>query len=217
MVIRVREIPPESITKPREELEVSWKPRTMIGKLVREGKIQTIHDLFYYTNRIPEPEVVDWLVGNNLYGYILNIIVTSRMTDSGRKFSFRSVVVIGNRDGLIGVGKGGSPELRFSIQEAITDAKKNLIPIMRGCGSWECRCDMPHSVPFRVYGESGSVRVFLIPAPRGTGLVAGEAAKRVLELAGIQDVWTKTYGRTRTAINFVYATYDALRKLYRML
>ena len=216
MVIRVREIPPESIIRPKEELELEWKPRTLIGKLVKSGKINTIYDVFYYTNRIPEPEIVDWLV-DKLYGYVLNIIITSRMTDSGRKFSFRSTVVIGNKDGLIGVGKGSSPELRFSIQEAITNAKKNLIPIMRGCGSWECRCDKPHSVPFKVMGESGSVRIYLIPAPRGTGLVAGEGAKRVLELAGIQDVWTKTLGRTRTAINFVYATYDALRKLYKML
>mgnify|MGYP003884661645 CR=1 FL=1 len=109
------------------------------------------------------------------------------------------------------------PDDYSSIQEAINRAKKNIIPVIRGCGSWECRCDMPHSVPFKIYGESGSVRVFLIPAPRGTGLVAGEGAKRVLELAGIQDVYTKTLGRTRTAINFIYATYDALRRLYRML
>jgi len=216
LVIRVREIPSESILIPPGELEITWKPRTYVGKLVKEGRITTLRDVFYYTHRIPEPEIVDWL-GERLYGYILNIIITQRMTDSGRKMSFRTVVVIGNRDGLIGVGKGGNPELRFSIQDAINDAKKNLIPIMRGCGSWECRCDMPHSVPFKVYGESGSVRIYLIPAPRGTGLVAGEGAKRVLELAGMQDVYTKTLGRTRTAINFVYATYDALRKLYRML
>ena len=216
MVIRVREIPSESITTPLGELELTWTPRTYVGKLVREGKISSLREVFYYTHTIPEPEIVDWL-GEKLYGYILNIIMTQRMTDSGRKMSFRTTVVIGNRDGLIGVGKGGHPELRFSIQEAINNAKKNLIPVMRGCGSWECRCNIPHSVPFKVYGESGSVRVYLIPAPRGTGLVAGEAAKRVLELAGIQDVYTKTLGRTRTAINFVYATYDALRRLYRML
>ncbi|MEX0569571.1 MAG: 30S ribosomal protein S5 [Candidatus Njordarchaeota archaeon] len=216
MVIRVREIPSESILTPPGELEVTWKPRTYIGKLVKEGQITSIHEVFYYTHKIPEPEIVDWLI-DRLYGYILNIIITQRMTDSGRKFGFRTVVVIGNKDGLIGVGKGGSPELRFSIQEAINKAKKSIIPIVRGCGSWECRCDLPHSVPYRVYGESGSVRVYLIPAPRGTGLVAGEAAKRVLELAGVQDVYTKTLGRTRSAINFIYATYDALRKLYKML
>ncbi len=216
MVIRVRKIPPESILIPPAELEMTWTPRTHIGRLVKEGKITSLREVFYYTHKIPEPEIVDWL-GVEFYGYILNIIITSRMTDSGRKMSFRTVVVIGNKDGLIGVGKGGHRELRFSIQEAINDAKKNIIPVMRGCGSWECRCDIPHSVPFKVYGESGSVRVYLIPAPRGTGLVAGEAAKRVLELAGIQDVYTKTLGRTRTAINFIYATYDALKKLYNML
>ncbi|MCR8432864.1 MAG: 30S ribosomal protein S5 [Crenarchaeota archaeon] len=217
MVIKVREVPPESIVRPREELEEFWKPRTTIGKLVKEGKIGTIQELLYYTSSIPEPEIVDWFVGDKIYGYILNVIVTARMTDSGRRFSFRTVAVIGNKDGLVGVGKGGNPEMRFSIQEAITNAKKNLIPIMRGCGSWECRCNMPHSVPFKIVGECGSVRIHLLPAPRGTGLVAGEAAKRVLELAGVQDCWTKSFGRTRTAISFVYATYDALRKLYRLL
>jgi len=104
--------------------------------------------------------------------------------------------------------------VRQAIEKAIIDAKLNIIPVRRGCGSWECLCNTPHSVPFKVKGKCGSVEIILIPAPKGVGLVAGETAKTVLRLAGIKDVWTRTRGETRTTINFAKATYYALKKTY---
>jgi small subunit ribosomal protein S5 len=82
--------------------------------------------------------------------------------------------------------------------------------VNRGCGSWECGCGQAHTVPYQVVGESGSVRVVLIPAPRGLGIAAGETSKKVMDMAGIKDVWTRTAGSTRTTINFAKATYNAL-------
>lgn len=125
-------------------------------------------------------------------------------------------MAVGNADGYIGLGSGKAKQMRNAIDKAIIDAKLNLIPIKRGCGSWECRCEQPHSVPFKVVGRAGSVEVTLLPAPRGTGLVAGDVGKIVLKLAGIKDVWTRTKGETRTAANFAKAVYEALKQTYKM-
>jgi len=125
------------------------------------------------------------------------------------------LVVVGDEDGHIGVGIGKAKQIRVAIEKAIMNAKLNIIPVRRGCGSWECSCNEPHSVPIKVSGKSGSVEVILIPAPKGVGLVAGEVAKVVLRMAGIKDVWTRTIGETRTTLNFVKATYEALKNTYK--
>jgi len=88
----------------------------------------------------------------------------------------------------------------------------NVIEIARGCGSWECRCGRPHSIPFDVTGHSSSVYVTLKPAPRGLGLAAAGVPKIILRLAGIEDVWAQSRGQTRTTLNFALATFDALRQ-----
>ena len=90
----------------------------------------------------------------------------------------------------------------------------NIIKIKRGCGSWECGCGTEHSIPFKTRGSSGSVRVELMPAPKGVGLVATEEAKKIFRLAGIKDIWMKSRGHTSNRINFIYAIFDALKKLY---
>jgi small subunit ribosomal protein S5 len=86
-----------------------------------------------------------------------------------------------------------------------------VIKVKRGCGSWECGCDIAHSIPMKVEGTAGSVRVTLKPAPQGIGLVTGEISRKVLELAGIKDAWTFSKGQTRTTINFAKATFNALK------
>ena len=138
--------------------------------------------------------------------------MVQRMTDSGRRTKFRVTVAVGNRDGYVGVGMGKASQVAPAIQKAITNAKLNIFKIQRGCGSWECGCGGNHSIPFKVSGSAGSVRVTLIPGPKGLGLVAGDIAKRVLELAGVKDVWSFTKGQTKTTINFAKATFEALKK-----
>ncbi|HIC50143.1 MAG TPA: 30S ribosomal protein S5, partial [Candidatus Poseidoniales archaeon] len=87
------------------------------------------------------------------------------------------------------------------------------IPVMRGNGSWESSEGPGNSVPFKVTGRSGSTRVTLMPSPMGKGLVIGDYGRRVLNLAGITDVWSRTAGQTRTTINFARATFNALIEL----
>ncbi|MEM1675020.1 MAG: 30S ribosomal protein S5, partial [Desulfurococcaceae archaeon] len=139
------------------------------------------------------------------------------VTDAGRRTRFRVVVVVGNEDGFVGVGSGKAPQYLDAVNKAVRNAKLNITPVRRGCGSWECRCGEPHSLPFIVKGKSGSVVVVLKPAPKGTGLVAGDIAKAVLRMAGLKDVWTETFGETRTNINFAKAVVNALRNTYRFV
>ena len=193
-----------------------WQPRTYVGRLVKEGKITSIDEIFRRNLPILEPEIVDVLLPN-LEHEVIDVSIVQKMTDAGRITRFRAVVVVGNRDGYVGLGKGKARQFRFAVEKAIRNAKLNIIPVRRGCGSWECSCGEPHTVPFTVRGKSGSVEIVLKPAPKGTGLVAGDVAKKVLALAGIRDVWSHTKGETRTSYNFARATYMALRNLYKFV
>jgi small subunit ribosomal protein S5 len=191
----------------------AWEPRTELGRLVKEGKIRTIDEIFANNYIIKEPEIVDILLPG-LRQELLAVNIVQRQTHAGERSQFRAVVAVGNEDGYVGVGVGKAKQVRQAIEKAVRDAKLNIIPVRRGCGSWKCSCDEPHSVPFVVRGKAGSVEVTLIPAPKGVGLVAGDVAKVVLRLAGIKDVWTQTRGETRTTLNFAMAVYNALRNTY---
>ena len=100
-------------------------------------------------------------------------------------------------------------EMRFKTNKA----KLNIIPIRRGCGSWECSCGTNHSIPLTVEGKSGSVRIKLIPAPKGIGLCVSDEVKKVMKLAGISDIWCDTRGNTHMRINLIKAVFNALKKL----
>ena len=193
-----------------------WVPRTRLGWMVKEGKISSIKEIFDMNLVIQEPEIVDYLLPD-LQHEVVDVNIVQKQTDAGEMTRFRVLVVVGNFDGYVGVGLGKARQVRQAISKAIRNAKLNIIPVRRGCGSWACSCTEPHSVPFTVMGKCGSVRIKLIPAPKGTGLVAGDAAKVVLRYAGIKDVWTWSRGETRTTINFVGAVYDALKNTYKFV
>lgn len=195
----------------REEMEEEWVPKTGLGRKVKEGEITSLTEILNKGKRPREVGIIDKLVPD-LEDEILNVNLVQRMHRSGRRLSFRVTAAVGNRDGVIGMAHTSSGEVAPSIQKAINIAKLNVIEIRRGCGSWECGCGRPHSLPFEVTGQKGSVRVNLKPAPRGLGIAASEIPRTVLELAGIEDVWTKAKGQTRTTINFGLATFDALKK-----
>ncbi len=194
-----------------------WVPKTKLGWMVKNGKITSIKEIFDMNAIIREPQIVDYLLGPELGHEIIDINMVQKMTDAGRINRFRVVVVLGNQNGYVGVGVGKARQLRMAIEKAITDAKLNITPVRRGCGSWECGCQEPHSVPFQVFGKSGSVEILIKPAPKGTGLVAGDVAKVVLRYAGIKDVWTWSRGKTSTTINFAYATFNALKNTYKFV
>ncbi|MEB3806873.1 MAG: 30S ribosomal protein S5 [Desulfurococcales archaeon] len=195
----------------------NWVPRTKVGRLVLEGKITSLEEIFRRNLPLLEPEIVDYLIGEQLQHEVIDVSIVQKMTDAGRVTKFRAVVVVGNGDGYVGLGKGKARQFREAINKALRNAKLNITPVRRGCGSWECTCGESHSVPFTVRGKSGSVEVILKPAPKGTGLVAGDVAKKVLRLAGISDLWTFTKGETRTSYNFARAVFLALRNTYRFM
>ena len=199
-----------------EPVSDDWEPKTSLGKMVKDGKFTSIYDIFQENLVIKEPEIVRALVPNLEYE-VLEIRFVQKMTESGRRSKYRALVAVGNRNGLIGVGVGKAKQVFPSIQKALNKALLNIAPVRRGCGSWECGCGSPHSIYVSSEGTCGSVKVILKPGPRGLGIVAGDTARIVLELAGIEDVWAIAYGETRTPISFAMATYDALRNTYKII
>ncbi len=202
----------------------SWNPKTELGKLVKSGKITSIEQIFLHGYKILEAEIVDFLLPDLEHDYIRLSLskgkyrrpkilkMTQRKTAEGNKTSWEAVAVVGNKNGYVGVGIGKSADQQLALEKALRNAKLNIIPIARGCGSWECSCRTPHSIPFKVYGKSSSVEVILLPAPRGVGLVAPNEIKKILRLAGIKDIWMKSFGQTRKRLNFAMAVYNALKQ-----
>lgn len=200
----------------RDEKVEGWMPRTRLGKMIHEGQISSMEEVFMEGLKIREPEIVDILLPD-LQEEVINIGLVQKQTDAGEKSRFRAIVVVGNRDGYVGLGSGKAKQVRTAIQKAAIDARLTINPVRRGCGSWECGCGKPHSLPFQVRGRCSGVEIVLIPGPRGLGLVANEAAKTILGLAGVTDCWTRSYGSTRTVPSFAYAIFDALRKTYSLV
>lgn len=198
---------------PTQQREAGWIPKTKLGKMVQSGQVLSLDEVFTQGLRVMEPEIVDVLLPD-LKQEVLGIGFVQKQTDAGEKSRFKAVVAVGNNNGYLGVGDGKAKQVRTGIDKATIQAKLNVIPVRRGCGSWECGCGRPHSLPFRVAGKCGSVRVDVIPGPRGLGLVGGEIIKTVLTLAGVRDCWTRTYGSTSTLASTALAVYDALRNTY---
>jgi len=198
-----------------ERLE-EWTPRTRLGRLVQQGKISSIEEIFAEGLKIREPEIVDMLLPD-IQEEVIHISIVQKQTDAGEKTRFKAIVAIGNGNGYVGLGSGKADQVRTAIEKAAKDARLNITLVRRGCGSWECGCGQPHSLPFEISGKSGSVVIKIIPGPRGLGLVASEVAKVILRLAGIKDCWTRSYGQTRTVPSFAYALYNALKRTYEIV
>jgi small subunit ribosomal protein S5 len=213
--------------KEAPDIKDSWNPKTEIGKKVKSGEIKDINEILDNGLPILESEIVDILVPN-LETELLLIgqskgkfgggqkrvfKQTQKKTREGNKPRFATIAVVGNRNGLVGIGYGKSRETVPSREKAFRRAKLNIIKIRRGCGSWQCGCGTHHSIPFRVEGKVGSVEIQLLSAPKGTGLCVEKECAKILELAGIKDVWSKTEGMTKTKSNLIYACFEALKKL----
>jgi small subunit ribosomal protein S5 len=166
--------------------------------------------------QMKEPQIVDSLIPD-LQEEVININLVQKQTDAGEKSRFKAIVAVGNRDGYIGLGGGKASQVRNAIEKAAADARLKIVPVRRGCGSWECGCGKLHSIPFQIEGKTGGVRVVFVPGPRGLGLVASEVAKVILGLAGVKDCWSRSYGSTRTIPSFAYAVFDALKQTYSLI
>lgn len=188
---------------------MEWIPKTRLGKMVLSGEITTMSDALATRLPLREAEIVDILLPD-LQDEVIDLNMVQRMTDSGRRVRFGVTCAVGNGDGFIGIGRAKGKEVGPSIRKAIDNAKLNIIEVKRGCGSWECGCGMPHTLPFEVTGTSGSVTVCFKPSPRGISLAVGDVAKSMFTLAGIKDAWGFARGNTKTKVNYALATYNAL-------
>ncbi len=190
----------------------NWQPRTRLGRMVMNGEILTYEQALATGYPIREVEIVDALLPE-MEDDVLSVNMIQRMTDSGRRVRFNVLCAVGNKDGYVGLSVCKGKEVASTIQKAITQAKLKLVPVLRGNGSWESAEGPGNSIPFKSTGRSGSTRVTLLPAPSGKGLVIGDYGRRVLTLAGVEDVWSRSSGQTRSTINFARATYNALEEL----
>jgi small subunit ribosomal protein S5 len=205
----------------------SWVPKTDLGRKVRAGEVNQITTIFQGKQAILEAEIVDTLIPSMEHDLLLIgqsrgkfgggarrvFRSTQKKTSEGNKPKFSTYCVIGNKDGIVGLGYGKAKETVPAREKALRRAKLNIFAISRGSGSWESSTDEPHTIPFKVSGRCGSVRITLMPAPKGKGLVCEKEVAKILRFAGIQDVWSVSTGQRRNKVNLIKATEDALRKL----
>jgi len=164
---------------------------------------------------VKEHQIIEHFLGEALKDEVMKICPVQKQTRAGQRTRFKAFVVVGDENGHVGLGVKCSKEVTLAIRGAIIAAKLAVIPIRRGY--WGSRFGAPHTVPCKVTGSCGSVRFRLIPAPKGTGIVAARTPKKVLQMAGVQDVYTSARGSTRTLGNFVKATYNAIVHSYGYL
>lgn len=158
---------------------------------------------------------MDWFLGTKLKDEVMKIMPVQKQTRAGQRTRFKAFVIVGDSDGHVGLGVKCSKEVATAIRGAIILAKLSVVPVRRGY--WGNKIGTPHTVPCKVTGKCGSVSVRLVPAPRGTGIVAARTPRKVLTMAGIQDVFTQTKGSTKTMGNFVKATFAAVSATYGYL
>lgn len=218
---------PLGIQKEKGFDKEAWQPKTEIGKKVKSGEISNIDQILEANTAILEAAITDVLLPT-MESDLLGIGQSKgkfgggkrsiwrqvqKKTAEGNKPGFAALVVIGNRNGYLGLGYGKARETLPGREKAIRKAKTNIIKVYRGCGSWECNCGGTHSIPCKVRAKCGSAIVELIPAPKGTGLAIEKEAGKLLALAGIKDIYSRTFGQTRTKLNHIKAVFEALKSL----
>jgi len=217
----------EEAVRTKEQIELDkWVPKTELGRLVRAGKIKNIDEILEQGRKILEPEIVDSLLV--LQTELLNTgqakgkfgggkrrtwRQTQKKTEDTNVITFTVMAVVGDGNGHIGIGMGRAAETLPAKEKAIRQAKLNIMKINRGCASYDCSCEEPHSIPFATSGKCSSVELRFKPAPQGTGLVVGDEVKKMMRLAGIKDVYGKSFGQTSTTLNVAKACMQALGKL----
>jgi small subunit ribosomal protein S2e len=196
-----------------------WVPCTKLGRLVKQGKIKTLEHIYLFSMPIKEWEIVDYFLGaagtGKLKDEVMKVQPVQKQTRAGQRTRFKAFVLVGDFDGHVGLGVKVGKEVANAIRGAILAAKMQVIPVRRGY--WGRKIGQPHTVPNKIHGKSGSVHIRLVPAPRGTGIVAAPTSKKILQYAGIHDVFTSSNGASSTLGNFAKATFYSLKCLYGYL
>jgi len=198
----------------KDDAKTEWVPVTKLGRLVKDGKIGSMEEIYLFSLPVKEFQVVDYFLPK-LKDEVMKIMPVQKQTTAGQRTRFKAFVVIGDGNGHVGLGVKCSKEVATAIRGGIILAKLSIIPVRRGY--WGNILGEPHTVPAKVTGKCGSVTVRLVPAPRGTSIVAAPASKKLLQLAGITDCYTTSRGSTRTLGNFVKATFMAIGNTYGYL
>lgn len=214
-----------AIEQAKKETISAWEPKTKLGREVKDGKIKSIDEILDNNRKILEEQIVDSLLevktdliligqAKGKFGGGKRRVwrQTQKKTKEGNIPVFSTMAVIGDENGHVGIALGKAKETLPARDKAIRKAKLNIMKIKRACSSFDCACSELHTVPFKVSGKVGSCKIVLIPAPQGTGLVVGGELKKILKLAGIKDVYSKTFGKKRTTFNLIKACFDALKK-----
>jgi len=162
--------------------EAAWVPVTKLGRLVRDGKIKTLEEIYLFSLPVKEYQVIDFFLPpvQKLKDEVMKIMPVQKQTRAGQRTRFKAFVVVGDHDGHVGLGVKCSKEVATAIHGAIINAKLSLVPVRRGY--WGNKIGNPHTVPTKVTGKCGSVRVRLVPAPRGTGIVAAKTPKKITSI-----------------------------------
>jgi len=188
---------------------------TKLGRLVKDGKIKTLEEVFLYSLPVKEHQIIDTFLGGKLKDEVMKITPVQKQTRAGQRTRFKAFVVVGDSEGHVGLGVKCAKEVAGAIAGALINAKINVVPVRRGY--WGNMIGQPHTVPTKVTGRCGSVSLRLVPAPRGAGIVAAKVPRKLLSYAGIEDIYTQAQGHTKTLGNFVKATFEAVASTYHYL
>ncbi|VDK28072.1 unnamed protein product [Gongylonema pulchrum] len=183
-----------------------WTPVTKLGRLVKDGKVTSIEQIYQKSIPVLEHQIVDRLLPG-LKNQVLRILPVQKETSGGLRTRFRAFVAIGDRNGHVGLGVQCAKRVSTAIRRAVYRAKTSVVPIRRAY--WHFKTGVPHTIVARYY----EVQVKLYPAPRGTGICGPPVIQKLLGLGGIQDCYTSATNCHMLG-PLAKATFLAIKKTY---